>query len=158
MPSDCSIKAWTQRVGPDHAYPMGLATGNWLMHSLAKLKRWKSTPWFTTPTSANGQHLGVFGQDHFLREEKKVSLILCTYSWIFISCPRSVQLCGSSRTNGVKNCLSWRVSTPWSPRLDPLLRREQSLDVPGKATTEWLLLSCWITWMPCSHDYETHNW
>ena len=124
MPPDCALEALAQGIGSDHACSVGLAPGKvGSSKNLAKSKRWKSTRWFTTPTSANDHHLRVLSQNPFLHKEKKVFFKYFKHNFESLSfCTRSVQLCGSSRTNGGESCLSRGVSAPWSPRLDPLLR------------------------------------
>ena len=102
--------------------------------------RWKNILWFTTPTSARDQHLVEFNQNLFQRKEKPVKLFKFKFP-IFNLFPRCVQLCGSGRPDGGESDLPRRMSTPRSPRLDPLLTVGS---LQKYLEREWLLQSCWI--------------
>ena len=141
---DSAVKAVAQRLGSDDARQLGLAEGGRILtHSgtnICETFRWKNILWFTTPTSARDQHLVEFNQNLFQRKEKPVKLFKFKFP-IFNLLPRCVQLCGSGRPDGGESDLPRRMSTPRSPRLDPLLTVGS---LQKYLEREWLLQSCWI--------------
>ena len=123
---DSAVKALGQRLGSDDARQLGLAEGGRILtHSGTNIFRLLGERTFYGSRLLPLQEINIWWSSiktfsNAKRDWYEEKLFKFKFP-IFNLFPRRVQLCGSGRPDGGESDLPRRMSTPRSPRLDPLL-------------------------------------